>query len=72
MPYNIPNETKEQVRWMESCVSSVMKSNSKLTQDSAIAICKAQLKKNGWKVPKDSESLVKPKYRRVTYGNATI
>lgn len=68
MPYNIPNETKEQTKWMESCVESVMKSNPDYDQSRAIAICKVQLKKNNWKVPKSESS----KHRRITWGNTTI
>ncbi len=57
MPYGIPNETKEQTKWMESCVESVMKSNKEYTQGRAIAICKAQLKRNDWKVPSGESEL---------------
>ena len=57
MPYGIPNEKPEQTRWMEKCVSSVMDSNPKYTEDRAIAICKAQLKKNGWKTKKGEADL---------------
>lgn len=56
MPYNIPNETPKQTRWMERCVNSVMESNPDYDESRAIAICKATLKKNDWKVPDDSES----------------
>jgi len=56
MPYNIPNETPKQTRWMERCVNSVMERNPDYDESRAIAICKATLKKNDWKVPDDSES----------------
>jgi len=55
MPYGIPNEKPEQTRWMERCVESVMESNPKYPESRAIAICKAQLKKNNWKVKKSEE-----------------
>ena len=57
MPYGIPNEKKEQTRWMEKCVSSVMSDNPKYPESRAIAICKAQLKKNNWKVKKGESEL---------------
>lgn len=41
MPYGIKNETPEQTKWMEKCVSKVMKTGK--DKDSAIAICKSQL-----------------------------
>lgn len=56
MPYGIKNETKEQTRWMESCVESVMGDNEDYTKPRAIGICKAQLKSNNWKVKKSEES----------------
>jgi len=72
-PYGIPNEKPEQTKWLENCVESVMKANSKYSQDTAIAICKTQLKKNNWKVPKNSEEdLENLKFRRITFGPRTI
>jgi hypothetical protein len=56
MPYGIKNESPEQTSWMERCVSSVQEQNPKYPKSRAIAICKAQLKKNDWKVKKSSES----------------
>jgi len=56
MPYGIKNETPEQTKWMEKCVRSVMNSNPDYDESRAIAICKATLKKNDWKVPSDSDS----------------
>lgn len=72
MPYGIKNETKEQTKWIESCVLSVMKANPKYSDDTAIAICKSRLKKNGWKVPKSSDSLEKLNFQRKTFGPRTI
>jgi hypothetical protein len=57
MPYGIKNESPEQTNWMERCVSSVMKANPKYPESRAIAICKAQLKKNNWKVKKGEAEL---------------
>jgi hypothetical protein len=57
MPYGIPNEKPEQTKWMEKCVTSVMGDNPDYKKDRAIAICKAQLKKNNWKVKKGEAEL---------------
>ena len=46
MPYGLEDETPNQTKWMEKCVKSVMKSNPDYEKDRAIAICKAQIKKN--------------------------
>lgn len=47
MPYGISKEdggdSPSNVRWMEDCVAKVMKTGK--SKQSAIAICKAQLKK---------------------------
>lgn len=56
MPYGIPNEKPEQTKWMERCVDGVMGGNDGMEKSRAIAICKANLKKHNWKVPKESES----------------
>jgi len=72
-PYGVPNEKPEQTKWLESCVESVMKSNPDYDQARAISICKNQLKRNNWKVPKsDSEIDKQHKHRRITWGNKTI
>lgn len=87
MPYGIDKESPEQTKWMEKCVSSVMKQNK--SKSSAIAICKAQLQKNGLKVKKsedgsddvsidsDVESEISKtrkdqRHRRITWGSTTI
>lgn len=57
MPYGIPNEKPEQTKWMEKCVLSVRKENPDYKEDRIISICKAQLKKNNWKVPSSSSEL---------------
>ena len=57
MPYGIKNEKPEQTKWMERCVSSVMEQNPKYKGNKAIVICKAQLKKNNWKVKKGEAEL---------------
>lgn len=48
MPYNVDKDlggdSKENTKWMEDCVSQVMKSGK--SKSSAIAICKAQFKKS--------------------------
>jgi len=56
MPYGIPGEKPEQTKWMERCVTGVMEGNPDYDKSRAVAICKANLKKNNWKVPKESES----------------
>ncbi len=56
MPYNVDkdlggdNESNE--KWMEGCVEKVMKSGK--SKSSAIAICKAQLRKSKVNKKKDS------------------
>ena len=55
MPFGVPNEKPKQTSWIEKCVASVKKSNPDYKDNRAIAICKAQLKKNNWKVPESSE-----------------
>jgi len=57
MPYGVPNERPEQTKWLEKCVGSVMKQNPKYKESRAIAICKAQLKNNNWKVKKGDAEL---------------
>ena len=57
MPYGIPNEKPNQTKWMESCVESVMGQNKDYDKSRAIAICKAQLKNNNWKVKKGEAEL---------------
>jgi hypothetical protein len=51
MPYGIKNETPEQTKWMERCVSGIKGTNKRTgkpyTEGDKIAICKAQLKKTG-------------------------
>jgi len=48
-PYGVDKnqggDSPDNVSWMERCVESVMKKNSKLSKGSAIAICKTQLKR---------------------------
>lgn len=82
MPYGVPNEKPEQTKWIEKCVESVMNNNPDYDESRAIAICKAQLKENNWKVPKSEESereiitkvpdLKKSQHRRITWGPRTI
>lgn len=55
MPFGVPNETKKQTQWLEKCVTSVRKSNPDYPESRTVAICKAQLKKNNWKVPESSD-----------------
>jgi hypothetical protein len=49
MPYNVDKDkggdNKENTKWMEDCVNSVMSKDSKMDKSNAIAICKAQLNK---------------------------
>lgn len=55
MPYGLPNdldEKKEYTKWMERCVSSVMKKGKVKDKSSAVAICKYQLKKNDYEIGK--------------------
>jgi len=51
MPYGIKDETKEQTKWMENCVSKITGTNKRTdkpyTKGEKIAICKVQLKKTG-------------------------
>lgn len=51
MPYGIKDETPEQTKWMDNCVSSITGTNSKTgkpyTEAEKVAICKWNLKKNG-------------------------
>jgi len=53
MPYGIPDEKPNQTAWMERCVSGIKGTNKRTgkpyTEGDKIAICKAQLKKQGWK-----------------------
>ena len=44
-PYGVKNETPKKTAWMEKCVASVMKNNPKMSEGSAIAVCKTQLAK---------------------------
>lgn len=57
MPYGIKDETTEQTKWMEKCVTKVMKSGK--DKSSAIAICKTQLKKASGNLAKAELSLSK-------------
>jgi hypothetical protein len=49
MPYNVDKDqggdSKDNTKWMENCVDSVMSKSGK-DKPSAVAICKAQLRKN--------------------------
>ena len=60
MPYGIKEETPEQTAWMEKCISSITgvnkRTGKKYTESEKIAICKFNLKKHGWKVPKEAGS----------------
>jgi hypothetical protein len=60
MPYGIPNEKPEQTSWMERCVSGIKGKNKRTgkpyTEGDKIAVCKAQLKKQGWKASEESMS----------------
>ena len=61
MPYGLPvEETPELTKWLEHCVEAIKGTNKRTsnpyTKGEKIAICKMQLKKMGWKVPKESES----------------
>ena len=67
-PYGIPNETPEQIRWMEKCIKSVGEQNPEYPESRRITICKNVLKRNNWKVPKSEVS----NHRRITWGNTTI
>ena len=50
MPYGIDKDlggdSERNVKWMESCVKSVMNKNPGYSKQKAIMVCKAQLKKN--------------------------
>jgi hypothetical protein len=57
MPYGIPNEKPAQTKWMERCVGHISGTNPRTdkpyTDSEKIAICKAQLKKQNWKVSEE-------------------
>lgn len=46
MPYGIPKslggDSKENVRWMEKCIASVLEKQPDMDKQRAIRICKAQ------------------------------
>lgn len=60
MPYNIPNERPEQTAWMEKCITSITGINKRTGKEykegEKIAICKWNLKRHDWKVPKSEEA----------------
>ena len=60
MPYGIKNETPEITSWMENCVDSINGTNKRTgkpyKEGEKISICKWNLKRHGWKVPKKSEN----------------
>jgi len=63
MPYGIPDEKPNQTAWMERCVSGIKGTNKRTgkpyTEGDKIAICKAQLKKQGWKTS-EGEIVIDP------------
>ena len=42
MPYHIPNETPEDIEWMERCISAMQKKDPSRSKEDCIAICKAK------------------------------
>lgn len=60
MPYGLPNETPEMTRWVEGCVEGITgtnkRTNKPYTKGEKIAICKTQLKKQGYKTSDGSVS----------------
>jgi len=60
-PYGIKNETPEQTKWVENCVSKITGNNKRTdkpyTKGEKIAICKVQLKKVGTSEAYSEESL---------------